>query len=235
MERDFYYEPNMHGLDWNAMREKYGKLLPFVSCRQDIRYVIGELIGELNTSHTYVFGGDIRRRAESVNVGMLGCNWTIDTKNNRYRFGKLYLVPDWTREIIPPLSSPGVGVNEGDYLLAVNGEEVTADRNIYSYFQGLAGKQVVLHVNGSPSMKGAREVTVEPLRSEFTLKYLDWVEHNRNVVEEKSGGTIGYMHLPTPTSVRRGSSRNTSTRSSRRRGSSSTAGSTAEASIPISS
>ena len=196
MERDFYYEPNMHGLDWNAMREKYGKLLPFVSCRQDIRYVIGELIGELNTSHTYVFGGDIRRRAESVNVGMLGCNWTIDTKNNRYRFGKLYLVPDWTREIIPPLSRPGVGVNEGDYLLAVNGEEVTADRNIYSYFQGLAGKQVVLHVNGSPSMKGAREVTVEPLRSEFTLKYLDWVEHNRNVVEEKSGGTIGYMHLP---------------------------------------
>ena len=196
MERDFYYEPNMHGLDWDAMGEKYGKLLPFVSCRQDIRYVIGELIGELNTSHTYVFGGDIRRQAENVNVGMLGCGWTIDSKNNRYRFGKLYLVPDWTREIIPPLSRPGVAVKEGDYLLAVNGEEVTAGRNVYSYFQGLAGKQVVLLVNDSPSMKGSREVTVEPVTGEYTLKYLDWVENNRKIVEDKSGGLIGYLHLP---------------------------------------
>lgn len=196
MERDFYYEPNMHGIDWSAMREKYGKLMPYASCRQDVRYIIGELIGELNTSHTYVFGGDIRRQAESVNVGMLGCDWNTDTKSKRYRFGKLYTVPDWTREIIPPLSRPGVGVKEGDYLLAVNGEQVTSARNIYSYFLGLAGKQVVLLVNDKPSEKGAREVTVEPLRGEFTLKYLDWVEHNRKIVDEKSGGLIGYMHLP---------------------------------------
>jgi len=196
MERDFYYEPNMHGIDWKAMKEKYGKLLPYASCRQDVRYIIGELIGELNTSHTYVFGGDIRRRAERVSVGMLGCDWTMDTKSGRYRFGKIYVVPDWTREIIPPLSRPGIGIKEGDYLLAVNGEEVTTGRNIYSYFQGLAGKQVVLTVGGGPSMKDSRDVTVEPMGSEFTLKYLDWVEHNRKVADEKSGGLIGYMHLP---------------------------------------
>jgi tricorn protease len=196
MERDFYYEPNMHGINWEAMKDKYGKLLPNVSCRQDIRYLIGELIGELNTSHTYVFGGDIRRQAESVNVGMLGCDWNIDPKSNKYRFGKIYTVTDWTREIIPPLSRPGVGIREGDYLLEVNGEEVTSARNIYSYFQGLAGKQVVLLVNGKPDMKGAREITVEPLRGEYTLRYLDWVEHNRKIVDEKSGGLIGYMHLP---------------------------------------
>jgi tricorn protease len=197
MERDFYYdEGRMHGLDWDAMREKYGKLLPFVSCRQDLRYLIGELIGELNTSHTYVFGGDIQREAERIDIGMLGVDWSIDPVNNRYRFAKIYRVPDWTREIIPPLAGPGIRVENGDYLIAVNGREVTVDRNIYSYFQGLANKQVTILVNDKPTEKGAREYTVEPLRGEYTLRYLDWVEHNRLVAEKESGGLIGYLHLP---------------------------------------
>ncbi len=196
MERDFYYDPDMHGIDWNAMKEQYGKLLPFVSCRQDLRYLIGELIGELNTSHTYVFGGDHRRTAESVNVGMLGVDWKVDTGSNRYRFGKIYRVPDWTAEVVPPLTKPGVDVNEGDYLLAVNGRNVTADRNIYSYFQGLAGKQVTILVNDKPGEKGAREYSVEPVRSEYTLRYRDWVEHNRMVADRESDGQIGYLHLP---------------------------------------
>ena len=196
MERDFYYEPKMHGLDWDAMRVKYGSLLPFVSCRQDIRYIIGELIGELSTSHTYVFGGESRRDADRVNVGLLGVDWEIDEKAGRYRFGKIYRVSDWSREIIPPLTLPGVNIEEGDYLLAVNGEEVTSKRNVYSYFQGLAGEQVKLLVGSKPSMKDAREVTVAPTRSEYYLKYQDWVEHNRKVADEKSNGTIGYIHLP---------------------------------------
>ncbi len=196
LERDFYYDPKMHGLDWNAMKEKYGSLLPFASCRQDVQFIIGELIGELNTSHTYVWGGDRQRRAERVAIGMLGVDWDVDSKNNRYRFEKIYSVTDWTREILPPLARPGVRVEEGDYLLRVNGREVTTDRNIYSYFQDLAGKQVTLLVNDKPSEKGAREYTVEPLRGEFTLRYLDWVEHNRKVCEEASNGEIGYIHLP---------------------------------------
>jgi tricorn protease len=196
MERDFYYEPNMHGIDWPAMREKYGRLIDRASCRQDVRYVIGELIGELNTSHTYIFGGDRRRRAESVNVGMLGVDWQVDAKAGRYRLGKTYRVADWTREVLPPLSGPGIDAREGDYLLRVNGVEVTSDRNVYSYFQNLAGEQVTLLLNDKPSETGAREMTVEPLRSERTLRYLDWVEHNRRVADEMSGGKIGYLHLP---------------------------------------
>ncbi len=194
MERDFYYDPNMHGLDWPAMREKYGKLLPYASCREDVRYLIGELIGELNTSHTYIFGGDEKREAERVNVGMLGAEYEVD--QNRYRFSKIYQVPGWTREIIPPLAAPGVNVQEGDYLLQVNGQAVTADKNIYSYFQGLAGEQVALTVNSQPSLQGSREVRVVPLRSERTLRYLNWAEHNRLTVEKASDGEIGYIHLP---------------------------------------
>ena len=196
MERDFYYEPNLHGVDWNAMKEKYGKLLPYASCRQDVQYIIGELIGELNTSHTYVWGGDRKRKAERVSIGMLGVDWETDAKNDRYRFRKIYRVPDWTQEIMSPLTRPGMNVSEGDYLLKVNDVEVTADRNIYSYFEDLAGKPVTITVNSKPTMTGAREYALKPLRGERTLRYLDWVEHNRRVADRESKGTIGYIHLP---------------------------------------
>jgi len=196
MERDFYYDPNMHGLDWEAMKEKYGCLLPYASCRQDIRFIVGELIGELNTSHTYVYGGDRQRKADGLNTGMLGVDWKIDKANNRYQFKKIYRVADWTREIMPPLAKPGLNVKEGDYILQVNGKEVTADNNIYSYFQNLARKQVTLLINNKSSFSGAREITVKPLNGEYTVRYLDWVENNRRIVAEKSGGQIGYIHLP---------------------------------------
>jgi len=196
MERDFYYEPGMHGLDWKAIRTKYEKLLPRMSCRQDVGYIIGEMIAELATSHTYVFGGDIRRDAERTGTGMLGVDWVIDREAGRYRVGKIYKVPDWTRDIMPPLARPGVHVREGDYIIEVNGEDVTIDRNIYSYFEGLAGRQVDIKVSGSAGGKEAREYTVKPLSGEYTVRYLDWVEHNRRLADEESGGKIGYIHLP---------------------------------------
>ncbi len=196
MERDFYCDPNMHGLDWPALREKYGRLLPYASCRQDIGYIIGELIAELSTSHTYVGGGDRQRKAEEINTGMLGVDWEVDQTANRYRFRKIFRVADWTRGIFPPLARPGVQVADGDYLLQVNHREVTADADIYSYFQDMADKQVTLLVNSRPTTKGAREYTVQPLADEYPLRYLDWTEHNRKVCEEVSGGKIGYIHLP---------------------------------------
>ncbi len=196
MERDFFYDPGMHGLDWEAIGEKYGRLLPFMSCRDDLRYLVGELIGELGTSHTYVFGGDRKREAEEIEVGMLGVDWERDEESGRYRFGKIYRIPDWTREIFPPLGRPEIHVAEGDYLLSVNGQEVTTDRNIYSYFTDLAGRQITLMVNRKPGRDGATEITVEPLPGERVLRYLAWVEHNRRVVDEASGGLIGYIHLP---------------------------------------
>jgi len=196
MERDYYYEPGMHGLDWDAVRVKYARLLPAVTNRSDLVFLIGSMIAELSTSHTYVWGGDEKRTPDRVNVGMLGADWQVDTKQDLYRFKKIYRTADWTEEVVPPLAQPGVDVQEGDYLLAVNGAEVTADHNIYSYFQNLAGKQVVLLVNEKPTVRGAREVTVKPLRSESTLRYRAWVEHNRQVVDRESNGTIGYLHLP---------------------------------------
>jgi tricorn protease len=196
MERDFYYEPNMHGQDWQAMKEKYGRLLDSASCRQDIRFIVGELIGELNTSHTYVYGGDRHRQPERHSIGLLGVDWEVDTAANLYRFKKIYRTAEWTNSQMPPLAGPGVSVADGDYLLAINGVAATADRNIYSYFQNLAGRQITLLVNHKPDAAGAKKIKVKPVGSEYTLRYQDWLERNRRLVEEKSGGRIGYIHLP---------------------------------------
>ncbi len=195
MERDFFYDPDLHGLDWEALGRAYGALVDRATCRQDIRYIVGELIGELTTSHTYVSGGHRRREAERVAVGMLGADWEVDAEHGLYRFGRLYTVPDWTREITPPLARPGVGIRPGDYLLAVDGEAVTAQRNIYSYFQDRADRQVTLQVNDRPAAEGARRVVVETLRDESALRYQDWMERNRRLVGELSGGRVGYLHL----------------------------------------
>jgi len=196
MERDFYYEPGMHGQDWKMMKEKYGSLIDRASCRQDVRYIIGELIGELNTSHTYIYGGDSQRDGENVNIGMLGIDIKVDDKNNRYQITKIFTESDWSREVYPPLGKPGVAVYEGDYILMVNGNNVTSDKNFYSYFINLAGKQTTLTVNSKPTFEGAREVVVEPARSETTLRYIDWLEWNRKTVEKASDGKIGYVYLP---------------------------------------
>jgi tricorn protease len=196
MERDFYYEPNMHGLDWEYMKEKYGQLMDFASCRQDVQYIIGELIGELNTSHTYVYGGDRKRTADRVNVGMLGTDFIADTANNAYRFGRILKTADWSDGQYPPLAKPGIQIKEGDYLISVNGMEVLSDRNIYSYFQGLAGIQVTLVVNDRPGKEGAKSYIVKPLSSDYNLRYQDWAETNRLIVDSVSEGKIGYIHLP---------------------------------------
>ncbi len=196
MERDFYYEPGMHGIDWKQMKKKYDKMMKRASSRSDVDYIIGELIGELNTSHTYVAGGDEKRDAENVSVGMLGADYAIDENANRYQFAKILRSSAWARSVEAPLNKPGVNLEAGDYLLAVNDEEVTADKNIYSYFVDKAGNQVTLTVNGEPEMEGARKVTVKPVGSERTLRYINWVERNRKKVEEVSDGDIGYIHFP---------------------------------------
>ncbi len=196
LERDFYYESGMHGLDWDQMKEKYGRLMEFASCRQDVRYIIGELIGELNTSHTYIFGGDRKREAERTNTGLLGATYSLDEQNNLYQFKKIYRTSDWSRGIYPPLTKPGIDINEGDYILKVNGKEVSADKNIYWYFQDLANKQITITVNDKPSLDGAKEYTVKTLSGEYRLRYQNWVETNRLIVDEASDGQIGYLHFP---------------------------------------
>jgi tricorn protease len=194
LERDFFYDPGTHGLDWPAIGEKYGRLLDRASCAQDLSFLIGELIGELGTSHTYIRVGDRRRDAPEVNVGMLGADWAVDS--GRYRLAKIYRVPHWTRRVVPPLAGPGMDVREGDYLISVDGLEVTASGSIYAHFQGLANRQVRLQFSDRPEGGTLREVITIPIETERILRYLDWVEHNRMVVDEASGGRIGYLHFP---------------------------------------
>jgi len=195
LERDFFYDPNMHGVDWKGMKKRYGQLLPHVGHRWDLTYIIGELIGELTTSHTYVGGGKMPR-SKPVNIGLLGADLEPDKKTGFYRFKKIYKGENWKDDRRAPLTEPGVDVKEGDYLITVNGEEVRYPANPYQYFEKTVDKQVKIKVNEKPSAKDTREVTVKPVGSEYMLRYLDWVETNRKRVEEASGGRVGYIHVP---------------------------------------
>jgi tricorn protease len=195
LERDFFYDPNMQGIDWKGMKERYGQLLPYVAHRWDLTYLIGELIGELDCSHTYVGGGKMPK-TEAVDVGLLGADFEPDTKGGYYRFSTIYKGENWKEDRRAPLTEPGVKVKEGDYLIAVNGEEVRYPDNLYRYFEKTVDQQVKLKVNDKPSTDGAWEVTVKPTGSEYMLRYLDWVETNRKKVEEATGGRVGYIHVP---------------------------------------
>ncbi len=195
-ERDYYYEPNMHGIDWDQMKVRYGKMMDNATCRQDVVFTIGELIGELNTSHTYVYGGDIKRKADRVSVGLLGADYEADEAAGRYRFKRILRNENWSSEAYPPLDRPEINVKEGNYLLKVNGIDIYTNKNIYSYFQDLANKLVTITVNDKPVIDGARTYFVKPAASENELRYMAWVENNRRIVNEASGGQIGYMHFP---------------------------------------
>jgi tricorn protease len=195
IQRDFFYDPNMHGLDWQAIRERYEVLLQYVVDRDDLNYVIGEMIGELNASHTYVGGGD-RQSAEKIAVGLLGCDFELDTDNDLYRIGKIYEGAGWDAEVRSPLRQPGIEVNEGDYLLAVNGRAPDTSEDPWAAFEGLAGEVVTLTINSAPSLTDAREVVVKPTSSEFRLRNLAWIEHNRLKVQEATGNRVGYIYVP---------------------------------------
>lgn len=195
LERDFFYDPNMHGVDWKMMKKRYGQLLPHVAHRWDLTYLIGELIGELCCSHTYVYGGKMPK-TEHVNIGLLGADLEPDKKGSFYQFKKIYKGENWKKDRRAPLTEPGVDVKEGDYLIAVNGQEVKYPDNPYSFFEKTVDKQVKIKVNDEPSADGAREVTVKPVNSEYMLRYLDWVETRRRIVDEATDGRVGYLHVP---------------------------------------
>jgi tricorn protease len=195
IERDFFYDPAMHGLNWPAIKNRYTAMLQFVVDRADLNYVIGEMIAELNASHAYVGGGDVEE-PKKVSVGLLGCDFELDKTSNAYLFKKIYEGAVWDDEARSPLREPGVNVKEGEYLLAVNGLRVDASKDPWSAFQGLADEVVSLTINSTASMKGAREVVVKPLSSEMRLRNLAWIESNRRKVEEATGGRVGYVYVP---------------------------------------
>jgi tricorn protease len=194
-ERDYFFEKSMNGVDWAAVRNKYKALLPYVADRYDLNYILGEMIGELGNSHTYVGGGDFPD-LHPVNVGLLGVDFGVDKANGLYQFKKIYPGQNWDPSVRSPLTEPGVRVKEGDYLLAVNGKPLRVPTNPYSLFVNTADQDVTLTVNSKPTAEGAWDVMVKPIRSELNLRELDWIETNREKVDKASGGRIGYVYLP---------------------------------------
>ncbi len=195
-QRDYFYDPNLHGLDWAAMRERYGRLLEDAVTRWDVNFVLGELIGELDASHTYRGGGDLES-PPARGAGLLGADWEL--ADGAYRIARILQGAPWDdAEVRSPLRAPGVGVREGDWVLAVNGVPLDPARDPWAAFDGLAGRTVQLTVNGRPTTEGARQVLVETLDAdeETRLRHLAWVDANRRRVEEASGGRIGYVYVP---------------------------------------
>lgn len=192
--RDWFYDPGMHGQDWEAIRDRYQRLLPHVKTRGDLDYLLTEIAGEANAGHVYVESGDqfrVQRRAG----GLLGAE-IVSHDSGWFRIQRIF--PADAREVSArsPLSAPGVDVADGDFILAVDGVDTREVRNFYQLMEGKADRVVTLRVNSRPSTQGAREVRVTAIASEHTLRYTDWVQQRRAMVDELSGGRIGYIHVP---------------------------------------
>jgi tricorn protease len=194
LQRDFFWDPAMGGLDWLKLRDQYGTLLDRLGSRNDLNDLIGELIGELGTSHTYVCCGDTANwEAGPGSVGMLGASF--QREGNALKITRIYRGDQADNEV-SPLLEPGLGVSEGEYLLAVNNRPIQPDLPLEALMQGLAGKRVVLTISPRPTLEGSRQVVVTPLAEESGLRHADWVRKNREYVNEKSKGKLGYIHIP---------------------------------------
>ncbi len=194
IQREFFYDPTMHGADWNAVYEKYAAWLPYVNHRADLGYLIATVGGELAVGHSYLLGTGDQPQTEPVSVGLLGADFAIE--NGRYRITRIYTGENWNPDLRAPLSEPGVEVAEGDYLLEVNGQPLVPPTNIYRLFEGTAGRQTLLRVNRTASLEGSRLVTVVPVASDEALRTRAWIEANRRRVDELSGGRLAYVWLP---------------------------------------
>jgi len=190
-ERDFFYDANMHGVDWSALRDRYGKLIDDAVTRWDVNFVIGEFIAELSSSHSYRGGGDLEN-GPNRGVGMLGVDFALE--NGAFRIKHIVRGGPWD-DAHSPLDAPGVAVSEGDYILAVNDIPLDTSKEPYAAFAGLTSAPVLLTINGTPSMDGARTVLVQPLRSDTDLRYAEWIEQRRKRVDEATNGRVGYIYV----------------------------------------
>ncbi|MEW6212654.1 MAG: PDZ domain-containing protein, partial [Acidobacteriota bacterium] len=192
-ERDFFYDPNLHGLNLAEFKKKYEPYLESVAHRSDLTYLFREMLNQLTIGHMFIGGGD-QPRPNFVPGGLLGCDFKVE--NGRYRFARVYNGENWNPNLRAPLTQPGVNVKEGEYLLAVRGRNLTASDNVYAFFEATANKQVVIRVGPNADGSGSREVTVVPVASETGLRNLAWVEGNRRKVDQMSGGRLAYVYVP---------------------------------------
>lgn len=196
IQRDFFYVRNMHGLDWPKVRDHYLSMVDDATSREDVSFIISEIISELNIGHAYYFGGDTESEPSS-SVGTLGCDFDFDPAANAYRISKIIHAGPWDVDGRGPLSRPGVDVKEGDYLLEVNGMPVDPTQDVYKSFQGLAGRTIALTVSESATRDDkARDVVIQPMGDDGALRYRAWIEAKRKYVDEKTEGRVGYIHVP---------------------------------------
>jgi tricorn protease len=193
IERDFFYDPHYHGLDLDKAKKKYAPYLDGIASRDELTYLFQECLGEISVGHMFVGGGEAPE-PKKLKGGLLGADYSLE--NGRYRFAKVYNGENWNPGNEAPLTQPGVNVKAGDYLLAVNGRDLHASDNVYSFFEETAGKQVVLKVAANSDGKDSRDVTVVPVESEENLRHLAWIESNRRRVDQATGGRVAYVHVP---------------------------------------
>ncbi|MEM7198737.1 MAG: S41 family peptidase [Planctomycetota bacterium] len=191
--RDWFYDPDMHGVDWKAMRAKYEPLLAHVSHRADLDFLLGELIGELNCGHTYVQAGETPS-VSRVRVGLLGCEFK--QQGEHYQIATIFPGENWNERTRCPLREPGVDARKDDFVLSIDGVPLKAPTNPYALLEGTVGRHIELELNTTPTAEGARRVTVRPVASEQGMRYLAWVQRNRRLVAQLSEGRIGYVHVP---------------------------------------
>ena len=195
LERDFFYSPKMNGKDWNAIGKRYAALLPLVTCRQDLNYLIGEMIGSLQNSHTYVGGGDSPDTPKYIGTGMLGANFALDAKSGRYYFSRIYKGDNTLDGYTAPLDQPGMKAAKGDYVLAINGHELRAPENPYQFLVNTLGTTVTLKLADNADGSNAWTIRVKPIKNALPLWLHAWIKHNREEVNRLSGGKIGYIYL----------------------------------------
>jgi len=193
IQRDFFYDPGLHGVDYDSTKKRYEAYLDNVAHREDLNYLLREALGTMSVGHHNTFGGDAPQ-PDFVPTGLLGCDFKVE--NGRYRFAKVYNGENWNPQLRAPLTQPGVNVKDGEYLLAVSGRNVAATDNVYSFFESKANKQVLIRVGPNADGSNSREVTVVPVANDVGLRNLAWIEENRRKVSEMSGGKLAYVYLP---------------------------------------
>lgn len=194
INRDYFYDPSMHGTDWPAMKEKYAQFLPDLSCRNDLNRVIQWMCSELSVGHHRVGGGERLNVPQKVSGGLLGADFTLS--DDRYQITKIFEGLNWNPKLRSPLTEPGINVKEEEYILAVNGSNLTASDNIYSYFESTSGKIVELTISPDPDYSNSRIVKVVPISNESSLRNRDWVEGNLKKVQEATNGEVAYVYVP---------------------------------------
>jgi len=194
INRDYFYDPGMHGADWKAMKEKYSVFLPDLACRSDLNRLIQWMCSEISVGHHRVGGGDFLNTPGAVRGGLLGADYEL--MNNRYRLKKIYGGLNWNPLLRSPLTEPGINARTGEYILAVNGKDLKTDQNLYSFFENTAGKIVEITLGPNPDYTGSRVVKVVPVENEYSLRNRDWVEGNLKKVTEATNGQVAYVYVP---------------------------------------